>query len=156
MSKKFQDSRILRNTRRRTAYLNQRRLRVVKRDFFEDIEKQSVEQDDYNPIVFQACLRFLPEEETTELLLHEEKITDIPFLVDNTSSCHYAVSARVHGFDAGKEAKVLSKHIRQMSISGLSCHLMVQTKENKVCSSIVECRFRRWVAEKGIARCALH
>ena len=147
-----------RKERKKTGQSNPEKIKLHKKRFLKRLKQQTMiqsESDGYKSIVFQARLKFLVEEGTTELSVHGEKVADIPFLADDPTSCHYAVAAHKQDFNATHEANVLSKHVQRVKYSGQTCHLMVQDGEARTCSSIVTCPYRRWIAEQGKPECTL-
>ena len=75
---------------------------------------------------------------------HEEKVADIPFLVNDPISCHYAVAAHKEDFNPTYETDALSQHVNRVKFLGQPCHLMMQAGDAKVCSSIsISCSFCR-------------
>ncbi len=145
-----------RKERKKTGQSDPGKIKLHRERFLDQLEQQTmIQSSGYKPIVFQARLKFMVEEGTTELSMHGEKVADIPFLVDDPISCHYAVAAHTQDFNANHEADVLSKHVQRVKYLGQPCHLMAQTGEARICSSIATCPYRRWIAEQGKPECML-
>jgi len=145
-----------RKERKKTGQSDPKKIKLHRKRFLGRLEQRTmIQSGGYKPIVFKARLKFLVEEGTTELSVHGEKVVDIPFLVDDPTSCHYAVAAHTRDFNATHEADTLSKHVQRMKYLGQPCHLMVQAGEAKVCSSIATCSYRHWIAEQGMPECTL-
>lgn len=107
------------------------------------------------PVVFQIRLRFVVEEEITEILVNGEKVAEIPFIVDDPASCRYILAMHMPNFNLSREQDILSKYVFTMRHFKSPCRLMVQTGEEKVCCSIIMCPNRRWDVEKGRPKCVL-
>ncbi len=140
--------------RKRTGQSNPDKIALHRKRFLEMLEQQSMVRNCYRPIVFQSRLTFL-EEGLTELSMYGNKIEDIPFLVDDPASCHYVVTAHIHNFNESYETDILSQHVQRVKYLGQDCHLMVQAGETRVCSSIIACRYRRWLEDSGRPGCTL-
>ncbi len=144
-----------RKERKKTGLSDPAKIKLHRERFLEALERKAMIRSGYKVIVFQARLNFLVEEGTTELSLDGKKVDDIPFLPEDPASCHYVVAAHTENFNSTEEAATLSKHVQRMKYLGQPCHLMVQTKEAKICSSIATCPYRQWIAEKGRPECTL-
>jgi len=107
------------------------------------------------PAVFQIRLRYVVEEEKTEILVNGEKVAEIPFIVDEPASCLFALASHIPSLNLGKEEKTLSNYVFAMRYLERSCRLMVQAEDEKVCSSAIACPCRRWNPEKGMPKCVL-
>ena len=108
----------------------------------------------YRALVLHAHLCFDPEDHESSIMIGERKI-EVPFLVENSEDCHYAISEIKNDFDSRKEKEVLDEHVNKAKFNNFSCRLEVVVDDVRFCSSIISCKYRRWDAQQGQALCAL-
>jgi hypothetical protein len=144
-----------RRERKKTGQSDPDKIKLHRDRFLERLEQQSMIENAYRPVVFQARLKFTPEEMTTELSIYGERVQEINFLVDEVESCHYAVAAHVPNFNHAYECDVLDMHVQRVRYLGQACHLMEKVGEARVCSSITACPYRQWKKECGMPECTL-
>lgn len=142
--------------RNRTNNGDPTKIKLHRERFLSRVEQMTMIQNGgYKPIIFRARLKVVVDEGTSELWLNDEKISDLPFIVDDPKSCHYVLAGQKPDFDPDIEQRALSEHVQRVKYLGQNCHLMRPDGETKMCYSIVDCPYRRWAANEAVAKCTL-
>jgi len=142
-----------RKERNRTGKSDPAKIKLHRERFLERIEQRGLLESGYKPLAFRLRLEFHPADAETDVLFNEEVLEVLPFLVEAVDLCHYVISARNKEFDAGKEKEHLAKHVAKVKHINKPCHLEQLEEGFVVCKSAVECRYRKWQAEKGLPCC---
>ncbi|MFA6042855.1 MAG: hypothetical protein WCV85_06080 [Patescibacteria group bacterium] len=144
-----------RKERKRSGEPDPKKIQLHRQRVLDHIARRKKTTGGYKFLVLHCRLRFQPDSGETTFHVMDEEVHVFPFFVTQLIDCHSYVLSCIPEFNQTAEAEHLGEHVAKVRALHQSCKLMEREGDQKVCSAILDCPYRKWSEQHALPLCTL-